>query len=105
MTVGERFWLLTLCVVLAAIVLDSRRANLRAELVRLNTFLEAGVLELESRIDALRPSGSDAPLNDDDWRRFYTLLGGYRGVSGTLLAYSDEARLIDWASWREERFS
>ena len=43
-------WLLILVIALLAVTLDNRRANLRAELVRLNAVLQAGVFELESRI-------------------------------------------------------
>ena len=61
--------------------------------------------ELEARIESLNAGERELSLDDDEWRRFYALLGGYRGVSGTLLAYGDEARQIDWAAWQEERFS
>jgi hypothetical protein len=59
--------------------------------------------ELEQHIEAL--DVDERVVEDDEWRRFYALLGGYRGVSGTLLAYDEEARQIDWNAWREERFS
>jgi hypothetical protein len=61
--------------------------------------------EVEARIESLNAGERVHSLDDDEWRRFYALLGGYRGVSGTLLAYGDQARQIDWAAWREERFS
>ena len=61
--------------------------------------------ELERRVEALGAEQRDDEIEDDAWRRFYALLGGYRGVSGTLLAYDDQARQIDWASLQEERFS
>jgi uncharacterized membrane protein YccC len=61
--------------------------------------------ELERRLEAVGAERSEDDIEDDAWRRFYALLGGYRGVSGTLLAYDDQARQIDWASLQEERFS
>ncbi|UCH29003.1 MAG: FUSC family protein [Myxococcales bacterium] len=42
--------------------------------------------ELEARIESLGAGDRELSLGDDELRRFYALLGGYRGVSGTLLA-------------------
>jgi len=61
--------------------------------------------ELESRIDATTRPASTAKVDDAEWKRFYTLLAGYRGVSAALLSYGTSTRQIDWPAWREERFS
>jgi hypothetical protein len=60
---------------------------------------------LDERIDVATRGEQAATVDDADWRCFYTLLGGYRGVSAAILSYDDSARQIDWAAWREERFS
>ncbi len=61
--------------------------------------------ELDERIDAAAQDERAAAADDAEWRRFYTLLGGYRGVSAAILSYGASASEIDWAAWREERFS
>ena len=61
--------------------------------------------ELDDRIETTTRDERAATVDDAEWRRFYTLLGGYRGVSAAMLSYGDSARQIDWAEWREERFS
>ena len=61
--------------------------------------------ELDRRIEAATASERAAGIDDAEWGRFYRLLGGYRGVSSALLSYGRSARKIDWAAWREERFS
>lgn len=61
--------------------------------------------ELEERIDATARAAEASKVDDVEWGRFYALLGGYRGVSAALLSYGESARQIDWAAWREERFS
>jgi uncharacterized membrane protein YccC len=61
--------------------------------------------ELEQRIDTMARTAEASKVDDTEWRRLYDLLGGYRGVSAALLSYGASARQIDWAAWREERFS
>ena len=61
--------------------------------------------ELDAHIDAASRDDRAAQIDDAEWRRFYTLLGSYRGVSAAILSYAQSARQIDWAAWREERFS
>jgi uncharacterized membrane protein YccC len=61
--------------------------------------------ELEHRVDSTARAVEASKVDDAEWRRFYSLLGGYRGVSAALLSYGETARKIDWAEWREERFS
>jgi len=82
---------------------SARPDSLAAEALR--EHLSQWRAELEARIESLGVGDGAPTLDDDDWRRFYALLGGYRGVSGTLLAYGNEARQIDWVAWQEERFS
>jgi uncharacterized membrane protein YccC len=60
---------------------------------------------LEQRIDAASQDERAEKVDDAEWRRFYTLLGSYRGVSASILSYGECAGQIDWAAWREERFS
>ena len=59
---------------------------------------------LESRIKIILDRIEDDQLSEIDKENFYRLLGAYRGVSDALLEYSGNARLIDWAEWREARF-
>lgn len=61
--------------------------------------------ELDERIDTASRDERAAAADDAEWLRFYTLLGSYRGVTAAILSYGECARQIDWAAWREERFS
>lgn len=66
--------------------------------------LEAGLARLEGRIkEALNRAGGD--VSREEGENFFRLLGGYRGVSEAALAYAQTAERVDWARWREERFS
>lgn len=67
--------------------------------------LPAWRAELERRIEDATTDKRAARIDDAEWGRFYRLLGGYRGVSSALLLYGRSAQKIDWAAWREERFS
>lgn len=86
---------------------ESRPSSPAAETLR--EHLSEWRKRVDGRIEALGQSLDDEReqplLDDEDWRRFYALLGGYRGVSATLLAYDDQARGIDWVALQEERFS
>jgi len=66
--------------------------------------LEAALTRLEERMkEVVNESGG--AVNKEDGENFFRLLGGYRGVSEAALAYAGAAQQIDWAQWREERFS
>ena len=43
---------------------------------------------------------SDASRED-----FYRILGAFRSVTDAVMGYGDQAKEIDWAQWREERFA
>jgi uncharacterized membrane protein YccC len=60
---------------------------------------------LEERIDTTAQAAKATEVDATEWRPFYTLFGSYRGVSAAMLSYGEAARQIDWAAWREERFS
>ena len=66
--------------------------------------LEAGLGPLGKRIEeVINREGSDASREEGE--HFFRLLGGYRGISEAALSYARAAELINWAHWREERFS
>lgn len=71
---------------------------------KLKERLATGLTELEKRVEETvnRARGG---VTVEEGENFYRLLGGYRGVSEALLAYAGTASAIDWAQWREERFS
>jgi len=66
--------------------------------------LEAALTRLEERIEDVVNQSGDT-VNKEEGENFFRLLGGYRGVSEAALAYAGAAQQIDWAQWREERFS
>jgi hypothetical protein len=66
--------------------------------------LEAGLAHLEERVVATVNRGG-AHLDREEVEQFLRLLGGYRGVSEAAVAYAGAAQPINWAHWREERFS
>jgi len=59
---------------------------------------------LEEGINTLLNRTQNEHFNEMDRDNFYHLLSAYRGVSAALLEYSGNAKLIDWAEWREARF-
>ena len=62
------------------------------------------VAGLNARIEQLFNQSGRAEISDAEGRSFYRLLGTYRGVARAGLVYAKQARAIDWAEWREERF-
>jgi len=59
---------------------------------------------LKARIEQLIDQSGRDEISDAEGRSFYRLLGTYRGVARAGLVYAKQARAIDWAEWREERF-
>ena len=66
--------------------------------------LSGHVAGLNAHIERLFNQPGRAELSDAEGRRFYRLLGTYRGVARAGLVYAKQARAVDWAEWREERF-
>ena len=59
----------------------------------------------EKRIEEVLAKPDAVTISPEDGERLYRLLGAYRGVSKTTVDCAAGARAIDWATWREERFS
>ncbi len=60
--------------------------------------------ELETRIsETFEQSGADR-LKDEDYRNFYRLLGGFRGVSEAMVGYARLMKAMNLDEWRESRF-
>jgi hypothetical protein len=74
-----------------------------------NTDLQSRLTEalnvLEGRIDKILEQQDTSSLTEVDGERYFHLLGGLRGVSEASVAYAGIAGEIDWAQWREEKFS
>ena len=66
--------------------------------------LSGHVAALNARIEQLFNHSERDEISDAEGRRFYRILGTYRGVARAGLVYANQARAIDWAEWREERF-
>jgi uncharacterized membrane protein YccC len=71
----------------------------------LQTRFAAGLAGLEKRIEQTLEQTDTEAISDEDAGKFYRILGGFRGVSEAAVAYARVAGKIDWAQWREERFS
>ncbi|MDH3645025.1 MAG: FUSC family protein, partial [Gammaproteobacteria bacterium] len=70
--------------------------------------LRSGLIDimrrLEARIAETLNKSPEGQLNAHDGENFYRLLGVYRGVSESIVAYAATDGVIDWAPWREGRF-
>jgi hypothetical protein len=70
--------------------------------------LEARVSErfarLNDRFEETLNRADPGEISDAEGRSFCRLLGKYRGLTSAGMAYAKQARAIDWADWREERF-
>ena len=67
--------------------------------------LARGLDEVEGRLEALLAPVDGGSVSEAEAEQFLLLLGGLRGVSEAVVVYAGAARDIDWAQWREERFS
>jgi len=60
--------------------------------------------ELENRISETFEQTGAGRLKDEDYRNFYRLLGGFRGVSEAMLGYARLMNTMNMNQWRESRF-
>ena len=60
---------------------------------------------LERRIDKILEQVGKSSVGATEGENYFRLLGGLRSVSEAAVAYAGVAGEIDWAQWREERFS
>jgi signal transduction histidine kinase len=67
--------------------------------------LAAMLQQFEGQIEEVLAKPDAVTISLQDGERMYRLLGAYRGVSKTTVDCTASARAIDWATWREERFS
>jgi uncharacterized membrane protein YccC len=59
---------------------------------------------LEAKIgERLRIAG-EGQLSEEDYENFYRYLGAFRGLSQAVAFYLQNAKGINWAQWKEERF-
>ncbi len=62
------------------------------------------ITKLEEKIgESLRGIEEDQ-LSQKDFENFYRFLGAFRGLSESGIAFEREAKGVDWAMWKEERF-
>jgi uncharacterized membrane protein YccC len=66
--------------------------------------LETRLEQTESQTDEAFRLEAAAQLSDSDYENFYELLGGYRGLSESVVAHAHLSDEIDLTSWREARF-
>ena len=67
--------------------------------------LEEIMRHLEDNIRGTMGDGNIDKQSDRADEKFYRLLGNYRSVSESLVAYAASASVIDWDRWKEERFA
>ncbi len=67
--------------------------------------LQTMLQRFEGQIEEMLAKPDAVTISPEDGERLYRLLGAYRGVSETTVDCAADARAIDWATWREERFS
>jgi hypothetical protein len=67
--------------------------------------LKALLQRFEKHLEEMLARPDTATIAPEDGERLYRLLGAYRGISKTTVGCAANARAIDWAAWREERFS
>ena len=61
--------------------------------------------KLEARLREVSDEDLGDGVDPDALTGLYRVLAGYRGLSEALMAYDERALRIDWAAWREERFT
>ena len=66
--------------------------------------LSGHVAALNARVEQLFNHSGRDEISDAEGRSFYRLLGTHRGVARAGLVYAKQARALDWAEWRAERF-
>ena len=60
--------------------------------------------QMDKRIKETLDQSDKRGLSSQDGENFYRLLGAYRGLSEAMVEYAGASGVIDWASWRQERF-
>jgi uncharacterized membrane protein YccC len=60
---------------------------------------------LERSIQLELDKGGAGRISAQDGENFYRLLGAWRGVSEAMITYAGSTGLVEWAPWREERFT
>lgn len=71
---------------------------------KLRKRLSARLAHLDNRIEKTLNRTARVDITAEQSRRFYRLLGGFRGLSEAAVACAEVASTIDWGEWREERF-
>jgi uncharacterized membrane protein YccC len=66
--------------------------------------LENKLSELEARISETFEQAGEGRLREEDYRNFYRLLGGFRGVSEAMVSYARLMSAMKLDEWRETRF-
>ena len=67
---------------------------------RLNQRLE----KLERRVEETFQKAGEGELRAEDYEHLYRVLGSFRGLSESSLAFIGIARGVNWGQWREARF-
>ncbi|MDH3977770.1 MAG: FUSC family protein, partial [Gammaproteobacteria bacterium] len=75
------------------------------EAAQLSTKLDQRLEHLEQTLNVVMESTAAASLTDADRDHAYRLLGGYRGLANAAINWLGCAEQVDWAQWREARFS
>ena len=97
-----RAWRLDICALLQQLGRDPGASG-DGKLARVNT--DQVLTTLESHIKEALESAPAGHFTEADAENFYRVLGAYRALSAALLDYTDNASVIKWAPWREERFA
>jgi uncharacterized membrane protein YccC len=66
--------------------------------------LMARISRLEAQIGESLRGVEEGQLSEGDLENFYRILGAYRGLSESGIAFERIAQGIDWALWKEARF-
>lgn len=60
---------------------------------------------VEQRIRHVLDKSGKGQVSAQDGEYFYRLLGAYRAVSDALVTYAGNTSRVEWAPWREDRFT
>ena len=79
---------------------DDPAAASDADRQRLTTQVE----NMDARIRATLEHPEKPLLSDQDYQRFYRLIGAFRSMNDAVIAHQHLAAQVDWAPWRRARF-
>jgi len=79
------------------------QASIESELA-LEARLTKKLSQLETRVSETFEQIGEGRLKPEDYRNFYRLLGGFRGVSEAMVGYARLMRAMNLGEWRESRF-